>query len=332
MGNVCLYHRDADGFCAAAIVQKRYPEIELISIQYGESIPWEKLSGNYVVMVDFSLQPWGEMLRLMKDVTHLVWIDHHQTAFDELRTYIQSKEVNVVNFKTRLHLLEDRMEAFLEIGRSGCELAWEYFFSSNPEPAIVHHIGRYDVWDHSDPVTKDVRAGLLAQDIDPKGSSAELWWRWVLEEDTYQGRQGPLFRDLVKEGQVIRGFQRKEWARSCRYVRIIELDRVQFPWEGVGRNTNLRLAVLNSAGNSEIFESIPASSYDIGVLFQWTGNHWKVGLYTLATDIDVGALAKLYGGGGHRKAAGFEASWIPIWLLPPIRQELRTGVITSEPK
>jgi len=315
---VCVHHRDADGYCAAAIVNKKHPAVTFIGMQHGEPILWDRLIGQHVVMVDFCFQPWEEMLRLIKEVKSLVWIDHHQTAFDELKAYIQSKEVNTVNFKTRLHLVEDRLEAVLEIGRAGCELTWEYFFPGQSEPALVHHIGRYDVWDHRDPVTKDVRAGLLARDIDPKVPVAAVWWQWALAGDTFEYGEGPVFSDLAKEGRVIRAFQRREWRRACEHVRIIVVDPQQRPWVGIGC-----VAVINATGNFDVFESLDPESFNVGVLFHWTGRHWSFGLYTQMKDVDVGAIAKHYGGGGHRNAAGFQSSRIPDWLLPPVT---RNGV------
>ena len=42
--------------------------------------------------------------------------------------------------------------------------------------------------------------------------------------------------------------------------------------------------------------------------FRFDGKEWSYSLYT-TKDIDCSALAKKYGGGGHKKAAGFKADF-----------------------
>jgi len=311
--SVCVYHRDADGCCAAAIVNRRYPGISLIGLQYGETIPWDKLTGQNVVMVDFSFQPWTEMLRLMREAKHLVWLDHHKTALEEARNYVQDKGVNTINFEKRLRFLDTRMEVVLEDGRAGCELTWEYFFPGRLEPLIVHHIGRYDVWDHKEADTKYVRAGLLIRDIDPHA----YWWQWVLASEYFSDDHNPSFKSIVSDGMVIRKFQSAEWERACKNIRIVQVNPQRCGWTGIGRDSGpIRIALLNARGNFDVFESLDPTSFDIGALFSWTGHHWSISLYTHTEDIDVGAFAKLHGGGGHRKAAGFQTPKLPDWLFP----------------
>ena len=55
MNKICLYHRDADGCAAAAVIMLAFPdeEIEFVSVQYGEPPP-DNLKGRHVIIVDFS--------------------------------------------------------------------------------------------------------------------------------------------------------------------------------------------------------------------------------------------------------------------------------------
>ena len=65
MRKICLYHRsDLDGKCSGAIVKRHIPGTEMIGIDYGDKIPWKDLEGAHVYLVDFSLQPWTDMIRL----------------------------------------------------------------------------------------------------------------------------------------------------------------------------------------------------------------------------------------------------------------------------
>ncbi len=83
-----FYHSaDLDGHCSGAIVKYKFPDIEAIKINYGDKFPWGTIySGETIYMVDFSLQPFEDMIKLNK-LANLIWIDHHKTSIDD---YINS--------------------------------------------------------------------------------------------------------------------------------------------------------------------------------------------------------------------------------------------------
>src|SRR6185369_12703234 len=80
----CFFHSaDFDGKASGAIYKLHYPMIELVGINYGQPFPWETIAeGERVAMVDFSLQPFSDMLRL-NESCDLVWTDHHKSAIEE---------------------------------------------------------------------------------------------------------------------------------------------------------------------------------------------------------------------------------------------------------
>jgi nanoRNase/pAp phosphatase (c-di-AMP/oligoRNAs hydrolase) len=57
---------------------------------------------------------------------------------------------------------------------------------------------------------------------------------------------------------------------------------------------------------SDWFDSVDSSEYDILLLFS-TGNGrtWSYSIYS--ETVDVSEIAKKYGGGGHKKASGFQS-------------------------
>ncbi len=127
---LCLYHRsDLDGKMSAAIVKKYTPGIELYGIEYGDEIPWDKITNAIVYLVDFSLQPWELMERLQREASSVIWIDHHKSAIEECNKY-----------KSIFNGVRDSTKA-------ACELCWDYFFINQPMPHAVWLLGRYDVWD-----------------------------------------------------------------------------------------------------------------------------------------------------------------------------------------
>ncbi len=58
-----------------------------------------------------------------------------------------------------------------------------------------------------------------------------------------------------------------------------------------------------------------------GLSFGWHGGYWKVSLFTDREDMDVSAVARELGGGGHKKAAGFTCERLPFKLPGAGRQD-----------
>lgn len=70
----------------------------------------------------------------------------------------------------------------------------------------------------------------------------------------------------------------------------------------------LRAICLNGGGfNSDVFKTVyNPTKHDVMMPFQYNGTFWTFSLYTTKPEIDCNEIAKLYGGGGHKQAAGFQ--------------------------
>ena len=62
--------------------------------------------------------------------------------------------------------------------------------------------------------------------------------------------------------------------------------------------------------NSEYFKSVDNGTYDLLMPFSFDGDEWIISLYS--RNIDVSEIAKKYGGGGHKGAAGFHCKELPF--------------------
>ena len=168
----CIYHRDPDGQCSAAIAALTWPIDHFVGLQYGEKIPWGLIEENDVVLLDFSFQPWAEMKRLFASAKSVLWIDHHATAIAESLEHIAQIGVNTTPLARGVWFVDHNVEAVLRDGEAACEITWKHLLGARPMPELVRHIGRYDVWDRSDPTTDLVRHGLQVRDLHPQCS----WW------------------------------------------------------------------------------------------------------------------------------------------------------------
>lgn len=284
----CFYHSaDFDGICSGAIVKKRYPMCEMYPINYGEKFPWDSIEPQeQVFMVDFSLQPFEDTLKLA-DRCILTLIDHHRSVINDFNKHVPDP-------RTRFKLF-----GVLKEDKAACESTWEYFYPKTKVPRVVTLLGRYDIWDHEDPDVLPFQYGMRAvhQMYLKPGS---IWWNKLF--------QGEYIDRRIKEGKTIMKY---EGSVNTRIMELFSFEGL-FPW-----NNNLFVTLyLNRGGvNSKTFKShyIP-DRHELMVSFvRIPGGKWTVSLYTTHEHIDCGKIAKSLGGGGHPKAAGFQTD--SLWFL-----------------
>ena len=226
---ICFYHSaDLDGECSAAIVRLAHPTVELRGYNYHNDFPMEVCRGRNVVMVDVSLQPVAEMGRLVEVAESLVWIDHHKTAIEGVRQ------------------LGLEIAGSQEIGRAACELAWDYYFPQKEMPPVVRALGRYDVWDHSDPNTLPIQFGArlhLAHVESSKPSQRRVWDETLSTHNPIKGVSWA--HKMCRDGRTVLRYltiQNQKLVRSLAFE--TELD-------------GLRLIACNQGlTNSQLFDSV----------------------------------------------------------------------------
>lgn len=273
----CFYHNsDLDGFCSGAIVKYKYPDCKLIGIDYGDRFPWKILSDNEeVFMVDFSLQPYSDMLKL-NEMVDLTWIDHHKSAIEEHK---------------KMPLRE--ADTILNTSLAACELAWHLIFNTTLIPKAVHWLGRYDVWDHKEVQTLPFQYGMRLRADDPCDNMT--FWKSVFEN---------FPEDILLEGQTVLDYVENH---NSKYIRATgfktELDGLRC------------IAANSQLTNSQLFDTIwDNKRYDAMLTFGWKKGQWTVTLYSDKKDIDVSKIAKARGGRGHKGAAGFQCKELPFEL------------------
>jgi len=284
MKQVCLYHRsDLDGHCSAAIVKHFRPDAELIGVEYGDEILtseklWTKLKGADVCLVDFSLQPWSEMQRLSEEADAVLWIDHHRSA---ISLYHKEGVTRPTDFV-----------AFLREGTAACELCWEYF-SQIVMPRAVYLLGRYDVWDHTDPDTLPFQYGMRLNDTDPSraGQDGVFPWGDVLH---IGGDEENFLSATLEQGQTIIEYQRQENAKLMKVAFLHEWK--EYTWLAVNAGG------INSLACKSVFDP---TKHDGFMSFFFGGKKWKVSLYSPDQAHDFEFLAQEMDGGGHPAACGF---------------------------
>lgn len=284
---ICYYHSsDLDGHCSGAIVKEKFPSALCFGINYGYTFHWDKVNSNDIIyMVDFSL-PIEDMIRLAGLVKELIWIDHHVTAIRAAKEAGFGKLFNVTQVT--------------EIGRAGCELTWEHLFPVMKMPNGVRLLGRYDVWDHSDPNTLPYQYGLRISDTRPHVSMEAIWEPIFSDLDYF-------FKKTISAGEAIVKYNNHSneiYCRSHAYETTFEGHKCIVANRGVT--------------NSSLFDSIfDPEKHDFALVYSFCNKGiWLISLYSGNNPrVDVSQIAKKYGGGGHKGAAGFNVKELPKELL-----------------
>jgi len=275
---ICFYHSaDLDGHCSGAIVKKFIPNCQLFGIDYNDNFPYELINNQTIIyMVDFSL-PIRQMQKLKLLCKELIWIDHHISIISD---------VNSTNFKCN---------GILDINYAASLLTWKYFNNNNiPEP--IQLIANYDIWDHTNELTVPFQYGLKTE-YDTTPNNQELWSKLFNNE----------FIKYIEIGKYILKYEEIQNIKLCKKLAFSSTLN------------GLPAMCINAIGNSKIFNSIwdeYKSTHKLMLTFikLKDSNTWKISIYTTHDDIDCSEIAKSFGGGGHKKAAGFCITELPFKL------------------
>lgn len=276
-----VYHKNClDGTCAAYIAHMFFEECnitaEYMPLDYSEreqvfTIP---LAGRDVYILDFSFTP-EQTLRIAQEASSLIWLDHHQTAIESW------------NCPT-----PENAHITLDIERSGCGLAWDYFFPEDDCSHIVEAIEDRDLWRFKYPDTKAICAYM--QSLPTVTHSQSGWEDWTDWESAFDGYdESP--RLTVSYGNLLLREQRVSLAKA------LGATAMSCSISGnKGRCANLPPQFASDAGNQLATESgTYGGTWFINNLGQVKWSLRSVGNY------DVAVIAQRYGGGGHKNAAGF---------------------------
>jgi len=266
---ICLYHNDPDGCCSAAIVRRAFgPSLVLQPLEIGDPVPWEAIEAcQQVVLADYSLQ-LEEMQRL-RDGRQLVWIDHHKTSLEQFSPAMAE------------------VPGEREDGTAACVLTWRTFFPGSPVPRAVQLIGDRDVWRMQFADTRAFSEGLYQQNLNP--ANDELW-RPLLDDD--QDR----VKELTERGRLLYE------ARLTGIAASVARHGFETVFEGH------RTLAINHRGSGDMGEYIRQAGYAVAYCYAETVRAGRLQtVVTLYSDeVDVSEIARKYGGGGHRGAAGFQ--------------------------
>lgn len=281
---VIFYHANCvDGFAAAHVIEQHIlrdlAQVPiLVPVQYGQVETPEQFDALYgdmlkdaeVFIVDFSFPP-SVMDHIAKTAQKTYWLDHHKTAFEEMK----------FNINKRYDLWAGpNFYLVLDNSKCGAMLAWEFVHGVGAEaPDFIKVVDDYDRWVFQYPQTKDAQMYIRSYSMDRLAFDSLM----LMSMDE-MAQAGGMMRQYYSA--QLEAHKKREW-----------MDIYLYGEHGYALNAD-------AAFSSELGHFLAEQSGTFGAVYQVEGSLLKFSLRSCG-DYDVSALAKKFGGGGHKNAAGF---------------------------
>ena len=280
MTKIVYHSADHDGKTSGAILYNHLKNSKggcsLYGMDYHETAKIEQFmkeigSEDIVYMADisFKLPQLEELHKKLGD--KFILIDHHASLINDLASAG----------------LTEKIKGLRTTKFAASILCWMYLYPDKDVPKTVEYIGKYDVKDY--PPGDDVEKfhyGLDLLDIDPSSPT----WTSILKSEQ------KFIDEILITGTKINDYLmiiNKDLNRDRAFERTIE-----------GFKT---ICINTPQKGDKVFESV-LGKYEMQSIFSHTGkpNTWSVSFYcnNKLEHVDCSKIAKKYGGGGHKSAAG----------------------------
>lgn len=274
MRPLCIYHAFcADGFCAAWVVRRAFKgEVDFHPASYGQDAP--AVIGRDVIMVDFSYKR-PVINAMARDAQSLFILDHHKTAAEDLAGF----EMPQVPDYYRDAGSPYSVRSIFDMDRSGAGITWDFFNPGVPRPPLIDRLEDRDLWRFAFNDTRAVQANVFSYPYD-----FDVWDK-LMEEPLHV---------LCREGDAIERKHHKD---------VAELVDASMRRMVIGGHNvpvaNLPYTLTSDAGH------LMAQGEPFAACYMDTPKGRTFSLRSTDAGVDVSEVAKAYGGGGHRNAAGF---------------------------
>jgi len=300
---ICIYHGNCvDGFTAAWAVWKRFGD----TWDYHAGVyqnPPPDVTGRDVVLVDFSYK--RNVLRGMaKQARSILVLDHHKTAADDLHASDGTDEDGPhVRRLAALPTWDQHMQqttaddghgvpyceiyAYFDMESSGAGIAWD-FFHPDPkgvppkQPRLVAYAQDRDLWRFVLPRSRDVNAWIFSHEY-----SFDMWDAMARDLEGNYPR-------CADEGAAIERKHHKDVRELTQALKRRMVIGGHEVWAA-----SLPYTLTSDAGH------LMATGEPFAACYWDTPEGRVFSLRSTDEGLDVSEIAKAYGGGGHRNAAGF---------------------------
>jgi len=209
------------------------------------------------------------ILEMSKKARSIIVLDHHKSSQEDLVD------------------LPSNVSVYFDMNRSGAHIAWDHFHPGEPAPPLLLRVEDRDLWKFSYRDTKGISAYLFSQPYDFKQ------WDFLmrLSEDEHD------LEEMESYGNVILKKQAKDIDEILQNKFRINLNGSEV-W-----CANLPYMWRSEAGH------ILSKDEPFAATFYTDGKYVIFSLRSAEDGSDVSEVAKKFGGGGHKHAAGFKVTF-----------------------
>jgi oligoribonuclease NrnB/cAMP/cGMP phosphodiesterase (DHH superfamily) len=285
--NVIIYHNPCmDGY-ASAYIAKHFIGKELKFIPKSldrKPIDIEDIKDKNVLMIDIVCENVEE---INSHANSLIILDHHKTNQDKL------KDINY---------------AYFDMHKSGVGLAWEYFYINEDKykmPLFLKCIQDRDLWTWIIPESRFF-CDYLYEEVNFSDQKFKILKELMNEWDDKK-EDNPIFNNYYNIGKILNKMKMKNIENIVKYKsKLIELNI---------KENMYKVYIYNTPTDASDLGNYVMENLDCDFVIIWCYNHASE-LYTYSVrsidkKTDVGYISKIYGGGGHRNAAGFSSDKHP---------------------
>lgn len=293
------YHANCiDGFTAAWVVarvmDKEGRSYEMIAMEYNEgslqklreAVEFTHITKLYIVDYSVPVSFLDELIDYMPQLS-VTLLDHHKTAFEKY-----APDMSVCK-ASRWQGNISGTAITLDNNHSGAALAWLHFYPGDGLPLLIRYVEDYDLWRFNlGDQTKWVNKFLFAEHKSIANWN-HLFAVFNSKETAYVA--------------VNKGFKLQETHNG-------KVEQVATKADGISLCGHSGLAVACPYSlTSDVGHTLATESGTFGAMYvvDVTANKVKWSLRSNG-DFDVSTIAKHYGGGGHKNAAGFETALFKV--------------------
>lgn len=285
--DIVLYHDHCYDGITAAYVVKTYCERNSVPLPQFKGVIYARFympdcQGKNVLYVDFC--PKQEQLNeVLKVCKQCMVIDHHET--------------------TKSIVMPEGM-LILDMTKSGAQLTHDYFFESAPRHPVINYIGDRDIWTWALPNSHEINAFIMVKEPSMAHIQEliEKWDKPIYGYSTYE----MYALDVGKWLLLAQDSQVKSVAKNF-YKALFKVDENVY---------NVLIGDCPFLLRSEVGNYLAKNDgIDFVMLYTYYANSQTFNISLRGIDkVDVSAVAKKFGGGGHKNASGMSVKDLSMYV------------------
>ncbi|WP_319499291.1 DHHA1 domain-containing protein [uncultured Cohaesibacter sp.] len=288
--DLVIYHDNCDdGYAAAMVCNMRWPSVKFFATNYGrDNVKDYHVADKHVLIVDFSF-PAEQLSRMADLAASVLVLDHHKSAKEALSSLPQVTRPTPDGWSAHMNDCREAGHSALliefDMERSGARMAWDFCYHDLNAPMFIKLIEDRDLWRFSYPLTAPFCTYLRSV-----ARNFTDWQRVKEELELYPAR-------VEEKATAAHDFKTELVNRIADCAVIRRFDK----WDDVAVIECCPYELVSDVC-SELLKRHPGAPFSVAAVRAHGGLTYSF----RSTDDreDVSEIAKSFGGGGHRNAAG----------------------------